>query len=333
MGAAAGVDGPARAGVAVPGVDGPARGGAAVPGVDGPARGGAAVPGGPSRAMGAGVDGPARGGASVPGRGPDGLPGPDDSQGLGANTTGSVRQPGSGDASRGNANGVPLKDETAEGGLAELRHKLRTQRRLRLVTLFSLAALVLLALPAFVGLRAASSDPVLASLAALKVPSWAAKGVENQETGSTLCIMECSFRERKAESDRPFKETADVYTEALTKAGWKQRTVEGCPETPVAPEEGTYSCWSRDEFTLDLAVGLPGCAVDQISAEQNPTAGAAEELPDPAACQGSTVRIKVWNKIEDRRGEKETTPGLVGVTPDTVLSTDDPLLSPTPQAS
>ncbi|MBW6440302.1 hypothetical protein KZ829_41925 [Actinoplanes hulinensis] len=240
---------------------------------------------------------------------------------------------GPGDASRGNANGVPLKDETAEGGLAELRHKLRTQRRLRLVTLFSLAALVLLALPAFVGLRAASSDPVLASLAALKVPSWAAKGVENQETGSTLCIMECSFRERKAESDRPFKETAGVYTEALTKAGWKQRKVEGCPETPVAPEEGTYSCWSRDELTLDLAVGLPGCAVDQISAEQNPTAGAAEELPDPGACQGSTVRIKVWNKIEDRRGEKETTPGLVGVTPDTVLSTDDPLLSPTPQAS
>lgn len=240
---------------------------------------------------------------------------------------------GPGDASGGNANGVPLKDETAEGGLAELRHKLRTQRRLRLVTLFSLAALVLLALPAFVGLRAASSDPVLASLAALKVPSWAAKDVENQETGSTLCIMECSFRERKAESDRPFKETADVYAAALTKAGWKQRKVEGCPETPVAPEEGTYSCWSRDELTLDLAVGLPGCAVDQISAEQNPTAGAAEALPEPGACQGSTVRIKVWNKIEDRRGEKETTPGLVGVTPDTVLSTDDPLFSPTPQAS
>ncbi|MEV0897811.1 hypothetical protein [Actinoplanes sp. NPDC049802] len=308
-------------------VDGPARA------LDGPPRGGAASPG---RA--------AVGGASVPGRGDDGQPGPDDGPSAvraaavrPVSHTGPVSQAPGGAADgrfgEGDADGVPRIDETVEGGLAELRHKLRTQRRLRLVTLFSLAALVLLVLPVAVGLRASVSDPVLASLAALEVPAWAEKDEENQETGSTLCIMECSFRERKVESDRPFKETTAVYTRALAEAGWQPRKVEGCPETPVAPEEGTYSCWSRDELTLDLQVGLPGCAVDQLAAEQNPTAGAEVVLPDPAACQGSTVRIKVWNRIEDKRGEKDTAPGLLGVTPDPVLSTDDPLLSPTPKAS
>jgi hypothetical protein len=248
---------------------------------------------------------------------------------------------------KASAPGVPAEGETdregsdePDGGLrgasAELRHKLRTQRRLRLVTLMSLAALVLLVLPAFFGVRAVTSDPVLASLDSLKIPEWASKNDKDFETGNSLCLGVCEFRERVSESDQPFAETTKVYTKALTDAGWSERKVEGCPETPVRAEEGTYTCWQRDELTLDLAVSLPGCAVDQVSAELNPQAGAeAPEPVDPASCVGSTVSIKVWNAIEDERGKKDPAPGPQGVQPDAVLPTDDSIFQtdPTPEAS
>ncbi|MDI6103613.1 hypothetical protein QLQ12_33875 [Actinoplanes sp. NEAU-A12] len=237
--------------------------------------------------------------------------------------------------------GGEADDADPEGGLrgarAELRRKLRTQRQLRLVTLMSLAALVLLVLPAFFAVRATVSDPVFASLDSLDVPAWASGNEKDFKSNSNLCLLECSFRERTADSGQPFAQTTDVYTKALTKAGWTPRKVEGCPEMPVRPEEGTYSCWSRDELTLDLAVGLPNCAVDQVAAELNPVAGAEPPKPaDAAACQGSTVVIKVWNAIADQRGKKDTAPGPIGETPNPVLRTDDSILQqtkPTPEAS
>jgi hypothetical protein len=232
-------------------------------------------------------------------------------------------------------------DSDSEGGLrgasAELRQKLRTERRLRLVTLMSLAALVLLVLPAFFGVRAMSSDPVLASLDSLEVPAWAAKNEKEFESGSSLCIMECEFRERVTESEQSFAETSKVYTKALKSAGWTERKVAGCPESPIREDEGLYSCWERDELTLDLQVSLPGCAVDQFAAEQNPSAGAeAPAPPVPGQCVGSTVRIKVWNAIVDERGKTDTAPGPLGQTPDPILRTDDSIFqqsSPTPEAS
>ncbi|MDR6326336.1 hypothetical protein [Actinoplanes couchii] len=210
---------------------------------------------------------------------------------------------------------------------------MRTQRRLRLVTLVSLAALVLLVLPAFFGVRAMSTDPVFASLDRLAVGTWADKAPKDQEFGSALCISECSFREREAASDRPFPETATEYSQALSKAGWTQWTAEAC-EKPSRPDEESHSCWRQDELTLDLFVGLPGCAVDHFAAELNPPAGEAPVEPqEPGECTGSSVRIKVQNTIADTRGKTDTAPGPLGETPEPTLPDTDSLLSPTPQAS
>ncbi|MBG0566197.1 hypothetical protein [Actinoplanes aureus] len=231
---------------------------------------------------------------------------------------------------------LPEPREGREGGLrgagAELRQRMRTERQMRQVTLISLAALVLLVLPAFFGIRALSSDPVFSSLDDLEVPSWAATKVEDQGSGSRWCLLECRFRERIAESDQPFKETSQAYAKALTDAGWTQWQVADCPETPINPEEGTYSCWRHDEFTLDLYVSLPGCAVEQAT----PEAGTEEAVEGAAAaeeCVGSTVNIKVQNTISDQRGKTDQAPGPVGVTPDPTLPADSPLLEPTPEAS
>jgi integrin beta 3 len=121
----------------------------------------------------------------------------------------------------------------------------------------------------------------------------------------------------------------------LSEAGWQPWKVGQCPETPIGADQGTYSCWKRDEFTLDLWVRQPECAVDQIAAN-DPSAvqPSAPAPPPPGKCVGSTVSIKVQNAVFDPRGKPDGGgPPLVGETPDPVLS-DNPLLeNPTPKAS
>jgi integrin beta 3 len=222
------------------------------------------------------------------------------------------------------------------GASEELRTRLRTRRRLRVVTLLSLAVVVLVVLPAVFGLVTAVKDPVFSSLDALEVPTWAATNVTDEGSGSRWCFLNCRFRERSAESAKPFKETTQAYSNALTAAGWQPWKVGECPETPIAADQGTYSCWKRDEFTLDLWVRLPNCAVDKIAADDPAAAGLPSAAPttDPKDCFGSTVSIKVQNAVFDTRGKPESGGRpLVGETPDPVLSNDPLLNEPTPTAS
>jgi hypothetical protein len=232
------------------------------------------------------------------------------------------------------------EDESAgglRGARSELRKQLRAKRRLRVITLVSLSVVVLGLLPLLFGIRASTRDPVFTSIDALDLPAWAATGVQDQSSGSRWCFLECRFRERTAQSQRSFAETGKVYSAALTEAGWQRWKVNGCPDQPIRPQDGTYTCWRRDEFTLDLWVRLPECAVDAIAQQDPaalPTPGADGIVPtaDPKKCVGSTVSLKVQNAITDTRGKADDEkPGLTGETPDPVLSNDP--LSPTPLPS
>jgi len=206
------------------------------------------------------------------------------------------------------------------------------------IALVSLSVLVLGLLPLFFGVRAATRDPVFHSLDALDVPAWAAKQVDDKSSGSRWCFLDCRFRERTAQSDRPFEETTKTYAAALTAAGWQPWQVGQCPEQPIT--DGRYSCWRRDEFTLDLWVRLPECAVDAVAAQDPATLpsaapdGSVAPPPDPADCVGSTVSIKVQNAVTDLRGKPQQAPdpSQIGETPDPVLS-NDPLLEPAPTPS
>jgi integrin beta 3 len=230
-------------------------------------------------------------------------------------------------------------DDAEGGGLrSELRQQLRTRRRLRVVTLVTLSVIVLVLLPLLFSIRATTRDPVFTSLDALNVPGWAAQKVSDQSSGSRWCFLDCRFRERTAQSQQAFAPTGKAYSTALKDAGWLPWKVSGCPDQPIKPTDGTYSCWRRDEFTLDLWVRLPECAVDQVAAQDPavlPSTGPDGLVPTPAPgkCTGSTVSIKVQNAITDKRGTPDgEKPGLTGETPDPVLSTD-PLLEPTPSPS
>ena len=79
----------------------------------------------------------------------------------------------------------------------------------------------------------------------------AATGVEDRSSGSRWCFIDCRFRERSATSQRPFAQTDKAYADALTAAGWHRWKVAGCPEQPIRPQDGAYTCWRRDEFTLE----------------------------------------------------------------------------------
>jgi hypothetical protein len=195
---------------------------------------------------------------------------------------------------------------------SDLRRQMRERRRLRTASLALVSVLLLGGLPLFFGAR----DPVFAALDALAVPAWAAADPVDDASGNRWCIDECRFRERTATSQRGPDETADAYERALSDAGWRRWQAPLCPEQPV---NGRYTCWQRDELTLDLWVRERVC--------EGP---AGQPVRGEEQCPGSAVTVKVRNAIADERtGPQPTTdPSLTGEDPDPVL-TDDPLQDPT----
>jgi hypothetical protein len=199
---------------------------------------------------------------------------------------------------------------------SDVRRQLREQQRWQMVVLGLVTLLLLAGLPLFFGAR----DPVFASLDSLAVPAWAAANPVDDASGNRWCIDECRFRERATTSQRAWKETAAAYDKALTEAGWRRWQAPLCPEQPV---NGSYTCWRRDELTLDLWVRERVC--------EGP---AGQPVRGGQQCPGSAVTVKVRNAIADERtGPRPTTdPSLTGEDPDPVL-TDDPLLDPTANPS
>jgi hypothetical protein len=187
------------------------------------------------------------------------------------------------------------------GARTELRRRMREQQRLRMLTLIAVVVVVLGALPLYLLIQAANRDPVFASLDALNVPSWAAAASQDQVAGSRWCVIECRFRERDISSDKAPDETNTVYVKALETAGWTRwKPAAGCPQGEVT---GHYSCWRRDEYTLDLWVRNKPCSDDLL--RNRPTAAPGASAPAlPAGkdeCGGSMVSFKVNNAIADER--------------------------------
>lgn len=243
--------------------------------------------------------------------------------------------------------GIAAGVQAIRGARSEVRRQLREQQRLRMWTLILLVVAVVGALPFYFVLRAATQDPVITSLDALSVPSWAVLNKTDNITGSRWCVLDCRYRERTAESNRPITETAKVYREALLAAGWSQMThVPGCE--PVQEQDSDHSCWRRDEFTLDLSVNEPACMQEalrkrpRIDVTPSATPSASESAspgasPTPSStapaddCVGSVVQIKVFNAIDDVRLRWSPEPTLepeIGNLTDEDLAT--PSAGPTP---
>ncbi|NUR29982.1 MAG: hypothetical protein HOV83_29725, partial [Catenulispora sp.] len=69
-----------------------------------------------------------------------------------------------------------------------------------------------------------------------------------------------------------------------------------CP--PAKGVSGHYTCWRRDEYTLDLWVRDNPCANELLA--NRPTTTSDQEQAAPQ-CKGSLVSFKVYNAIADER--------------------------------
>ncbi|MFG1953271.1 hypothetical protein [Micromonospora sp. NPDC048830] len=205
---------------------------------------------------------------------------------------------------------------------------MRQRRRLRLGVLVLVSLVLLGAVPLYFGIRTLSRDPVFDSLDGLDVPGWAATNTVDNVSGNRWCLQECRLRERTLESGRPVEETAQAYERALGAAGWQRWKVSLCPAQPA---KGSYTCWRRDELTLDLWVREPACVPPPVDGAPAPT-----PLASPAAqeCTGSLVSVKVRNAIDDERTRPQPSidPSLTGEDPFPTLS-EDPLGELTPSPS
>jgi hypothetical protein len=197
--------------------------------------------------------------------------------------------------------------EQLRGARSELRRQLREHKRVRTTAMVMVVALLIGAPLMYLGIQTAARDPVLNSLAGLPLPGWAADAPEDRIiSGSRWCFIDCRFRERRLVSERESDETNQVYAAALEGAGWTRWEVEGCPLVDV---DGHYTCWTRDEYTLDLWVHPPACAYDPLKlrpdvpadGDDGPDDGPAE-VPAEEECSGSVVEIKMQNRVADERG-------------------------------
>lgn len=226
----------------------------------------------------------------------------------------------------------PAVDTAAPEGSGGARSYLRRQpqQRLRTVAL-ALASIVLLGVvPAVFGLQTLNRDPVFDTLDQLAVPTWAATETVDDVSGSRWCLLDCRLRERTVVSERSPEETVQVYEASLRGGGWQPWQVDRCPEQSA---KGSYTCWRRDELTLDLWVREPACVPPPVDGEP-----ALVPSPDPstqaAECTGSLVSVKVRNAIDDdrTRPQPSTDPSLTGEDPFPTLS-EDPLGELTPSPS
>lgn len=186
------------------------------------------------------------------------------------------------------------------GARSELRRQLREQQRVRAIAMGVVVLLLLGAPMLYFGIVFATRDPVLNSLDRLVVPNWAAQSTEDRIiSGSRWCLIDCRVRERAAESLRDPTETTEIYQAALRNAGWVEWNVDGCP---LAEVDGEYTCWRRDEYTLDLWVRPPDCAYDplRLRPDLDPDDASAEQPGED--CTGSVVQIKMRNRVADERG-------------------------------
>ena len=154
--------------------------------------------------------------------------------------------------------GRSLSASLTAGG-TEIRRQMRDKRFLRVAAMVGVILVVLGALPLYLRHPGGRPRPGLRLARLARGEPWAAQQVTDRIDGSRLVHR----RVPVPGADRPLGEGRRGDRAGVRDGARRGRlagvgTGRGCPEQPVP---GQYSCWRRDEFTLDLwvrAAGLPG---------------------------------------------------------------------------
>ena len=192
-------------------------------------------------------------------------------------------------ASDGTGN-APDADADGGGLRSELRAKLRVRRRLRVITLVSLSVR---------GARAAAAvlrDPGGHPRPGLQLAGRAGRAGLGRRAGrrpeqrQPLVLPGLPVPGADRAVGRGRRGDRAGLRGRADRAGWQPWKVGAVPGA-ADHRRGKYTCWRRDEFTLDLWVRLPECAVDAVAA-QDPAdaavrrAGRRGQPPDPKTASG-----------------------------------------------
>jgi hypothetical protein len=142
-------------------------------------------------------------------------------------------------------------------------------------------------------------DPLQIELASLTLPAWAAGQPQDVAAGSRWCVPQCLSRERTWSSQRPVRETAAAFADALHDGGWRPYRQAGCPLV-ATPNAG--GCWQRDEYVLNLFVRTPTCDGQPNQApatDTGPPPGGAVAPPTrgAGACPPAQATVKIFNRV------------------------------------
>ena len=224
------------------------------------------------------------------------------------------------------------------GARTELRNRMRSRRRLRVVTLMSLAVVVLVVLPAFFGLRVGRQGP------GVRLARRAGRAVLGGERGRgpdqrqpvvlpRLPVPGADAPARSGRSRRPPRPTRTALTDGRL-AAVEGRRVPGAADRPGGRHLQLLAARRVHSGPAGAACPTARWTAGRAGPGRAAVDRRGAATTDPKKCVGSTVSIKVQNAITDTRGKPEPkqSPDLVGETPDPTLS-DDPLLTPTPAAS
>ncbi|WP_203920897.1 hypothetical protein [Rugosimonospora africana] len=178
-------------------------------------------------------------------------------------------------------------------------------RPVHVLALAAVAVLLLGVLPLVLFVQNASSDPVVKNLNSLSLPAWADEQHQDDASGSRWCAGNCRLTERTWRSAKAAADTDRAFQTALTGAGWVHWQTAGCPKLGT----GTYTCWQRDQYVLDLWTRNAVCGLSGIA----PSPGAPtpstppsslsplDPLPSasgaPPTCAGALVTAKVTQRI------------------------------------
>jgi hypothetical protein len=171
--------------------------------------------------------------------------------------------------------------------------------RLNLASVLAIVLLLAGVVPAALVVAESDRDPLQLALASLALPAWAAGSPQDVAAGSRWCVRQCRSRERTWSSQRPVRDTAAAFADALHDAGWRPYRQAGCPLV-ATPNAG--GCWQRDEYVLNLFVRTPTCDGQPNQApatDAGPPPGGAVAPPTRGAgtCPPAQATVKVFNRV------------------------------------
>jgi hypothetical protein len=194
--------------------------------------------------------------------------------------------------------------EADEGG-ARVPASAQERQRARLTVVAAVVAL-LLVLPAVLLLWQRSGDPLAGQLDELSVPAAVNLHHSDDSGNSAYCVHSCAWLKRIYQSGQSADRTDAVFKGALISHGW-QKADGKCPK----PADGSYSCWQRDQYVLDLWVRPADCgssaanplpvpseSVPPGEGDAAPSAGPSPSGPATAQCPAAQASLQVANAAD-----------------------------------